>query len=45
MPGDTLFGIARANHLTGGWQRLYGLNRGVVKTADLIFPGQRLRLG
>ncbi|MEV8099828.1 transglycosylase family protein [Kitasatospora sp. NPDC085879] len=44
-PGDTLFGIARANHLPGGWQHLYGLNRGVVKNADLIFPGQRLRLG
>ncbi|MFD9123975.1 transglycosylase family protein [Kitasatospora sp. NPDC059571] len=43
-PGDTLSGIARANHLAGGWHELYGLNRGVIKNADLIFPGQHLRL-
>ncbi len=43
--GDTLSGIARTHHVAGGWHRLFDLNKGVVKHADLIFPGQKLRLG
>ncbi|WP_436772220.1 LysM peptidoglycan-binding domain-containing M23 family metallopeptidase [Yinghuangia sp. YIM S09857] len=44
--GDTLFKIARAHDVTGGWQKLYDLNRGVVGgNPNLIFPGQKLALG
>ncbi|MFF7246962.1 NlpC/P60 family protein [Embleya sp. NPDC008237] len=43
--GDTLFGLARANQVTGGWQSLYELNRDVlVSGPDLIQIGQTLRL-
>ncbi|WP_069169991.1 transglycosylase family protein [Streptomyces griseus] len=43
--GDSLSGIASAERVQGGWQRLYAANRSVVGTdPDLIFPGQRLRL-
>ncbi|WOX20755.1 transglycosylase family protein [Streptomyces solicathayae] len=44
-PGDSLSRIARDEHVTGGWQRLYESNRSVVgDDPDLIFPGQRLAL-
>ncbi|WTX00500.1 transglycosylase family protein [Streptomycetaceae bacterium NBC_01309] len=44
--GDTLFKIARAHDVTGGWQKVYDLNRGVVGgNPNLIFPGQKLALG
>ncbi|MEV5685025.1 peptidoglycan DD-metalloendopeptidase family protein [Streptomyces sp. NPDC052164] len=43
--GDSLSGIAAAERLQGGWQRLYAANRTVVGgDPDLIFPGQRLSL-
>jgi LysM repeat protein len=42
VSGDTLSGIADAHGTT--WQRLYALNRATVADADLIFPGQVLRL-
>ncbi|MCF2526820.1 transglycosylase family protein [Yinghuangia soli] len=43
VTGDTLFKIARAHGVDGGWQKLYELNRGVVGgNPDLIFPGQKL---
>ncbi len=42
--GDTLWGIAKAHHVRGGWHRLYALNHDTVKDADLIYPGQHLRL-
>jgi len=29
-PGETLSGIAKSHHVTGGWSRLYGLNKGAV---------------
>ncbi|NJC84504.1 LysM peptidoglycan-binding domain-containing protein [Planosporangium mesophilum] len=45
QPGDTLSGIAAREHVTGGWRRLYWLNRHVVGAdPDLIVPGQRLTL-
>ncbi|WP_411080187.1 transglycosylase family protein [Streptomyces sp. cmx-18-6] len=43
--GDSLSGIADAQRVRGGWQRLYEANRTVVgEDPDLIFPGQRLAL-
>ncbi|MFE9725779.1 transglycosylase family protein [Streptomyces sp. NPDC005794] len=43
--GDSLSGIASAEQVQGGWQRLYAANRTVVGTdPDLIMPGQRLSL-
>ncbi|MFE4215450.1 peptidoglycan DD-metalloendopeptidase family protein [Streptomyces sp. NPDC056844] len=43
--GDSLSGIASAERVRGGWQRLYAANRGVVGAdPDLILPGQRLTL-
>ncbi len=44
-PGDTLSRIARAHHVAGGWHKLFDLNKKAVKSADLIFPGERLHLG
>jgi resuscitation-promoting factor RpfA len=43
--GDTLSRIAAAHHVAGGWQHLFELNKDAVKNADLIYPGQHLRLG
>ncbi|MGP3634248.1 peptidoglycan DD-metalloendopeptidase family protein [Streptomyces sp. 24-1644] len=43
--GDSLSGIATAEQVRGGWQRLYAANRQVVgDDPDLILPGQRLSL-
>ncbi|MDQ0792485.1 transglycosylase family protein [Streptomyces sp. B1I3] len=43
--GDSLSGIASAERVQGGWQRLYTANRAVVGAdPDLILPGQRLSL-
>ncbi|MGK3090142.1 transglycosylase family protein [Streptomyces sp. WAC01490] len=43
--GDSLSGIADAQRVSGGWQKLYAANRTVVgDDPDLIFPGQRLSL-
>ncbi|MFF4426587.1 transglycosylase family protein [Streptomyces sp. NPDC001549] len=43
-PGDTLGTIAEANGVKGGWQKLFELNKDIVSDADLIFPGQKLKL-
>ncbi|MER5635959.1 transglycosylase family protein [Kitasatospora sp. NPDC002227] len=44
--GDTLSGIAQAQHVNGGWQALYDANKPTVGgNPDLIMPGQVLRLG
>ncbi|WP_030763517.1 MULTISPECIES: transglycosylase family protein [unclassified Streptomyces] len=42
--GDTLGTIAEANGVKGGWQKLFELNKDIVSDADLIFPGQKLKL-
>ncbi|MCX5377963.1 transglycosylase family protein [Streptomyces sp. NBC_00091] len=42
--GDTLGTIAEANGVKGGWEKLFELNKDVVSDADLIFPGQKLKL-
>ncbi len=45
VSGDTLSKIAIANGVDGGWQALFQANSDVVSDADLIYPGQVLRLG
>lgn len=42
--GDTLGTIADANGVKGGWEKVFDLNKDIVKDADLIFPGQKLKL-
>ncbi|WP_405780144.1 transglycosylase family protein [Streptomyces sp. NBC_00859] len=42
--GDTLSTIAKAEHVNGGWKKVYDLNKDIVKDANLIFPGQQLHL-
>ncbi|QES48604.1 transglycosylase [Streptomyces venezuelae] len=42
--GDTLGAIADAHGVKGGWQHLYELNKDILTDADLIFPGQKLKL-
>ncbi|MGW0366391.1 transglycosylase family protein [Streptomyces sp. NPDC002990] len=42
--GDTLGTIAEANGVNGGWEKLFELNKDIVSDADLIFPGQKLKL-
>ncbi|MCX5215403.1 LysM peptidoglycan-binding domain-containing protein [Kitasatospora sp. NBC_00240] len=44
--GDCLSAIAWRNHVQGGWQELYALNKSLlVQGPHQIFPGQRLVLG
>ncbi|MFD9128971.1 transglycosylase family protein [Kitasatospora sp. NPDC059571] len=44
--GDWLSSIATANHVQGGWQKLYDLNKSVLTEGpDSIYPGQKLSLG
>ncbi|MGP3947974.1 transglycosylase family protein [Streptomyces sp. 7N604] len=46
VKGDSLYKIATAKHIDGGWQRVYQDNRQVVGgDPDLIHPGQKLALG
>ncbi|HEY4992971.1 MAG TPA: transglycosylase family protein [Nakamurella sp.] len=45
VTGDTLSGIAAANGVAGGWQALYQANSDIIPNADMIYPGQALRLG
>nr|WSX51541.1 transglycosylase family protein [Streptomyces sp. NBC_00974] len=42
--GDTLGSIASAANVSGGWEKLFELNKDIVSDADLIFPGQKLKL-
>jgi nucleoid-associated protein YgaU len=44
QPGDTLFKIARAQGIGGGWQALWALNRDRVADPSRIWVGQTLRL-
>jgi len=45
VSGDTLSEIAAAQGVSGGWETLYAANSDVISNADLIFPGQVIRLG
>ena len=42
--GETLSSIASANHVSGGWQKLYQVNRNVLKSPNVISVGQVLVL-
>ncbi|WP_413543704.1 resuscitation-promoting factor Rpf [Citricoccus nitrophenolicus] len=42
--GDTLYKLAEANGVEGGWEALYAANTDTVSNADLIFVGQTLHL-
>lgn len=43
--GDSLSKIASQFHLSGGWQSLYHMNRGVVgSNPNMIHPGMRLKV-
>ncbi|MFF2326999.1 MULTISPECIES: transglycosylase family protein [unclassified Streptomyces] len=44
VSGDSLSKIAADHKVKGGWQRLFELNKDIVKDADLIYPGQQLHL-
>ncbi|MCU7825685.1 transglycosylase family protein [Kitasatospora sp. DSM 101779] len=44
--GDWLSTIAERNHVQGGWQKLYEINKSVLKNGPhTIYPGQKLSLG
>ncbi|MEV6209981.1 transglycosylase family protein [Kitasatospora sp. NPDC051914] len=44
--GDWLSTIAERNHVQGGWQKLYEINKSVLKNGPhSIYPGQKLSLG
>ena len=45
MSGDTLFTIAAAHGVPGGWPALYQANRDTISDPAAIDPGQVLRLG
>ncbi|MGW4895932.1 transglycosylase family protein [Kitasatospora sp. NPDC004240] len=46
IAGDWLSAIADRNHVQGGWERLYELNRDVLTDGpNVIYPGQQLALG
>ncbi|MEV6550177.1 transglycosylase family protein [Streptomyces sp. NPDC051597] len=42
--GDTLGSIASAHGVKGGWEKLFELNKDVVKDANLIYVNQQLHL-
>ncbi|WP_405713370.1 MULTISPECIES: transglycosylase family protein [unclassified Streptomyces] len=44
VSGDSLSEIAADHKVKGGWQKLFDLNKDIVKDADLIYPGQQLHL-
>ena len=43
--GDTLFKIAKAQGVSGGWQALAKANTDTIENPDLIYPGQVISLG
>jgi len=42
--GDTLSGIASAQHVGGGWPVVFAFNTSKISDPDLIYPGQVLDL-
>ncbi|MHA6758477.1 transglycosylase family protein [Streptacidiphilus sp. PAMC 29251] len=46
VAGDWLSTIAQKENVSGGWQRLYALNRGTLTEGpDVIYPGEQIKLG
>jgi nucleoid-associated protein YgaU len=42
--GETLYKIASANGVAGGWEAVYQANADIIPDPDLIFPGQVIRI-
>jgi LysM repeat protein len=42
--GDTLYKIAAANGVSGGWEAVYQANSDIIPDPNLIYPGQVLRI-
>ena len=42
--GDTLYKIAAANGVSGGWESVYQANSDIIPDPDLIYPGQVIRI-
>jgi hypothetical protein len=42
--GDTLSSIAAAHNVAGGWKALYALNASTLGNANIIHPGEVLRM-
>ncbi|GAA2002458.1 transglycosylase family protein [Nakamurella flavida] len=45
VSGDTLSKIATAQGVSGGWEAVFAANQDIISNADLIYPGQVIRLG
>ncbi|WP_420124180.1 transglycosylase family protein [Nakamurella sp.] len=44
VSGDTLYKIAAANGVSGGWEAVYQANSDIIPDPDLIYPGQVIRI-
>lgn len=44
VAGDSLSKIAAKHHVKGGWEAIYKANKDVIANADLIYPGQVIRV-
>ena len=44
VSGDTLYKIAAANGVSGGWEAVYQANSDIIPNPDLIYPGQVIRI-
>ncbi len=42
--GDTLYKIAAANGVAGGWEAVFQANADIIPNPDLIYPGQVIRI-
>jgi len=42
--GDTLFKIAQAQGISGGWNGLYQANKNTIADPNVIYPGQQINL-
>ncbi len=45
VAGDSLSTIAGRNHIAGGWERLYQLNKGTIANPNVINIGQTISFG
>jgi resuscitation-promoting factor RpfA len=45
VSGDTLYKIAKAHGVAGGWEAIYEANKDVISDPNLIYPDQVLRVG
>jgi nucleoid-associated protein YgaU len=45
VSGDSLSTIAERHGLKDGWKKLYDINKDIVPSPNIIYPGQHLHLG